>query len=115
MNILLTGGLGFIGSHTAVELLNNNHHVIIVDNLSNSNHQVLNNIKEIANFNDSGFHPEDNISFYHCDVGNKNILNNIFNNHDINTVIHFAAYKAVGESVSNPLKYYPTLFPRPNT
>ena len=97
--VLLTGGMGFIGSHTAVELLESGYKVIIVDNLSNSSLQVLDKIIEITN-------KEDMIEFYHCDVTDKEHLDAIFDENNIDSVIHFAAYKAVGESVSNPLKYY---------
>lgn len=98
MKILLTGGLGYIGSHTAVELLENGHDVVIVDNLSNSKIEVLDKIEKIA-----GKRP----SFYEIDVCDYEKLSNVFEeNSDIFGVIHFAGYKAVGESVSKPLMYY---------
>ncbi len=98
MKILLTGGLGYIGSHTAVELLENGHDVVIVDNLSNSKIEVLDKIEKIA-----GKRP----SFYEIDVCDYEKLSNVFEeNTDIFGVIHFAGYKAVGESVSKPLMYY---------
>lgn len=97
MNILVTGGTGYIGSHTVVELLNRNHNVIIVDNLSNSKYEVLNRIKKITN---------KDVTFYQIDVCNKEDLKEIFNNHKIDSVIHFAGLKAVGESTEIPLKYY---------
>lgn len=98
MKILLTGGLGYIGSHTAVELLGNGHDVVIVDNLSNSKIEVLEKIEKIA-----GKRP----SFYEIDVCDYEKLSNVFEeNSDIFGVIHFAGYKAVGESVSKPLMYY---------
>lgn len=96
--ILVTGGTGFIGSHTVVELQNAGFEVIIIDNLSNSNEDVLNGIEKIT-----GKRP----AFYKGDVCNTNDLATIFNEHkDIEAVIHFAAYKAVGESVEKPLMYY---------
>lgn len=95
-NILVTGGLGFIGSHTTVELIKNKYNVIIVDDLSNSNIRVLERIEKIT-----GIKPQ----FYKLNI-NDSALDNIFKTHEINAVIHFAAFKAVGESVSEPLKYY---------
>lgn len=95
MSILITGGLGFIGSHIVVEL--QKHHIIIIDNLVNSDIKCLDNIEKIT-----GKRP----SFYQCDITDYNALNNIFKQNTIDTVIHLAGYKAVGESVTNPLKYY---------
>lgn len=97
MKILVTGGTGFIGSHTVCELLDLDYEVVIIDNFSNSKPDVLNKIFEIT-----GKKP----IFYEGDVCDKNILNKIFNENDIDAVIHFAGYKAVGESVSKPLMYY---------
>lgn len=97
MNILVTGGTGFIGSHTVVELLNQNYKVIIIDNFSNSKPDVLDKIKEITN---------KDLIFYEGDVCNKELLHKIFKENDIDAVIHFAGYKAVGESVQKPLMYY---------
>ncbi len=97
MNILVTGGLGFIGSHTVVELIKNNHNTIIVDNLINSKIEVLDNLHQIT-----GTKP----TFYQIDVTDEKKLEEIFNNHEIHGVIHFAGLKAVGESVSKPLEYY---------
>ena len=97
MNILVTGGTGYIGSHTVVELLNKDHNVIIVDNLSNSKYEVLNRIKRITN---------KDVTFYQIDVCNKKDLKEVFKNHKIDSVIHFAGLKAVGESTEIPLKYY---------
>ncbi len=97
MNILVTGGLGFIGSHTAVELIKNNHTVIIADNLINSKIEVLDKLSNIT-----GMKP----TFYQIDVTDEVKVEEIFNNHKIDGVIHFAGLKAVGESVSNPLEYY---------
>jgi len=96
--ILVTGGLGFIGSHTVVELLNYNYEVVVIDNLSNSNIKVLDGIKAIT-----GKIPE----FYNLDLVNKKEVQSFFKKNDnISSVIHFAAYKAVGESVLDPIKYY---------
>ncbi|AGC77067.1 UDP-glucose 4-epimerase [Nonlabens dokdonensis] len=98
MKILVTGGLGYIGSHVVVELQNLDFDVIIVDNLSNASLNVLENITSIT-----GKQPE----FKKLDVRDKNALSAFFKNHnDIDGIIHFAAFKAVGESVSNPLMYY---------
>ena len=97
MKILITGGAGYIGSHTCVELLEANHDVVIVDNFSNSNPKVLDNIKTITG---------KDFKFYEGDVKEKNLLEKIFKENKIDAVIHFAAYKAVGESVAKPLMYY---------
>ena len=97
MKILVTGGTGFIGSHTVCELLDLDYEVVIIDNFSNSKPDVLNKIFEIT-----GKKP----IFYEGDVCDKNILNQIFKENDIDAVIHFAGFKAVGESVSKPLMYY---------
>jgi UDP-glucose 4-epimerase len=95
--ILVTGGLGFIGSHTVVELQNRGYEVVIIDNLSNTTLEVLHNIKAIT-----GIQPV----FVNIDLRNQKEVNTFFNEHAIDGVIHFAAYKAVGESVSKPLDYY---------
>lgn len=97
MNILVTGGLGFIGSHTVVELIENKHNVIIVDNLCNSKIEVIDNIKKIT-----GEKPK----FYQCDLLDKKNLSQIFDENPIDGVIHFAALKAVAESIEKPLDYY---------
>lgn len=97
MTILVTGGLGFIGSHTVVELIKNNHQVIIADNLVNSKIEVLGKLYQIT-----GIKP----IFYQIDVTDEAKLEPIFSNHDIDGVIHFAGLKAVGESVAKPLDYY---------
>ena len=98
MSILVTGGAGFIGSHTAVELLNKGYDVIIVDNLVNSKESVIDSIKKIT-----GKTPK----FYKVDLLDKEKVNKIFDeNKDIEAVIHFAALKAVGESVEKPILYY---------
>lgn len=97
MNILVTGGLGFIGSHTTIELIKNNHEVIIADNLINSKIEVLDKLSTIT-----GIKP----TFYQIDVTDEAKVQEIFVNHNIDGVIHFAGLKAVGESVSRPLEYY---------
>ena len=97
MSILLTGGAGYIGSHTAVELIKAGKEVVIADNLSNSSAIVLDRIAEIT-----GVKP----AFYQIDVCDKEALAKLFGENDIESVIHFAGYKAVGESVAEPLKYY---------
>ena len=96
--ILVTGGLGYIGSHTSVELIQQGHDIVIVDDLSNSSDDVLKGIKNIT-----GTAPE----FLQFDLRNKEKVFEIFDLHpDIEGIIHFAASKAVGESVSDPLSYY---------
>ncbi len=97
MSILVTGGAGYIGSHTVVELLNMGKDVVIVDNLSNSSILVLDRIKEIT-----GKRPE----FYQIDISNKELLRNVFEKEKIEAAIHFAGFKAVGESVKYPVMYY---------
>ena len=95
--ILVTGGLGFIGSHTCVQLLNNNYDVIVIDNLINSNITIKEKIIEIT---------QKNIIFYNYDLLDRNKLRQIFTDHLITGVIHFAGLKSVSESISNPLYYY---------
>lgn len=95
--ILVTGGLGFIGSHTVVELQNTGFEVIIIDNLSNTKISVLDKITEIT-----GLKPE----YHNIDLRVKEDVKLFFNNHKIDGIIHFAAFKAVGESMQNPLDYY---------
>ncbi len=98
MKILVTGGLGFIGSHTVVELQQKNYEVVIIDNLSNSSIDVLSGIEKIT-----GKTPE----FHNFDLREREKVNQFFKNHqDLSGIIHFAASKAVGESVENPLLYY---------
>ncbi len=98
MSILVTGGTGYIGSHTVVELLEAGEKVIVLDNLSNSRLSVVKRIKEITN---------KDFKFYEADILNKEALDEIFKeNPDIELVIHFAGLKAVGESVEKPLEYY---------
>ena len=95
--ILVTGGMGYIGSHTVVELLNLNYEVVVVDNLSNSSILVKDRIKKITN---------KDFKFYNVDVTDKESLKKVFEENKIDSIIHFAAFKAVGESVEKPLEYY---------
>ncbi len=97
MNILVTGGAGFIGSHTCVALLEAGHQVIVADNLSNSKAETIDKIKQITGYG---------VTFYRVDVTEEETVDNIFANHSIDGIIHFAGYKAVGESVEKPLAYY---------
>lgn len=97
MKVLVTGGCGYIGSHTAVELLQAGYEVVIIDNFVNSKAEVLDKIEQIT-----GKH----LSFYEGDARDINLLERIFNEHEIHAAIDFAAYKAVGESVEKPLMYY---------
>ncbi|ABK88123.1 MULTISPECIES: UDP-glucose 4-epimerase GalE [Bacillus cereus group] len=97
MAILITGGAGYIGSHTCVELLNNNYKIIVVDNLSNSSIESLNRVKEITG---------KQFEFYKENVLNREKMNEIFLENNIEAVIHFAGFKAVGESTTIPLAYY---------
>ena len=97
MKILVTGGAGYIGSHTSVELLEGGYEIVIVDNFSNSKPDVIDKIKQITN---------KDFSFYEGDVCNKEFMDKVFSKEKIDAVIHFAGYKAVGESVKLPLMYY---------
>ncbi|ATI50547.1 UDP-glucose 4-epimerase GalE [Bacillus cereus group sp. BfR-BA-01445] len=97
MAILITGGAGYIGSHTCIELLNNNYKIIVVDNLSNSSIESLNRVKEITG---------KQFEFYKESVLNREKMNEIFLRNNIEAVIHFAGFKAVGESTTIPLTYY---------
>ncbi|WP_163253914.1 UDP-glucose 4-epimerase GalE [Bacillus tropicus] len=97
MAILITGGAGYIGSHTCIELLNNNYKILVVDNLSNSSIESLNRVKEITG---------KQFEFYKEDVLNREKMNEIFLENNIEAVIHFAGFKAVGESTKIPLTYY---------
>ena len=97
MNILVTGGAGYIGSHTCVELLNADHEVIVVDNLSNSKEESVHRISGITG---------KAVTFYQEDLLDSEMVHEIFDTHDIDAVIHFAGFKAVGESVAKPLSYY---------
>lgn len=97
MNILVTGGAGYIGSHTIVELLNDGHDVVAVDNLVNSSREAVRRIEQITS---------KQVPFYDLDTRDTTALSDIFSKHTINAVIHFAGLKAVGESVEKPLDYY---------
>ncbi len=97
MKILVTGGCGYIGSHTCVELLEGGYEIVVVDNFSNSKPEVIDKIKEIT---------KKDFKFYEGNVCDKDLMNQIFNEEKIDAVIHFAGYKAVGESVKHPLMYY---------
>ena len=97
MAVLLTGGAGYIGSHTAVELLNSGKDLVIIDNFSNSNEKVLENIKKITG---------KDFKFYEIDYLDREKLEKVFEENKIDSVINFAGYKAVGESCKIPLEYY---------
>ena len=97
MKILLTGGTGYIGSHTAIDLIENGNDIVIVDNLSNSSKEVINRLNKIT---------KTKVPFYEVDIRNKSKLEEIFEQEKPDAVIHFAGLKAVGESVEQPLKYY---------
>lgn len=97
MAILVTGGTGYIGSHTCVELLNAGYEVVVVDNLSNSKPEVLNSIQAITGAS---------LEFYEADIRDEKKMNQIFKENAIDAVLHFAGLKAVGESVVKPLQYY---------
>ncbi|ENQ3078079.1 UDP-glucose 4-epimerase GalE [Bacillus multifaciens] len=97
MKILVTGGAGYIGTHTCVELLNAGYEIIVVDNFSNSKPEALKRVREITG---------KDFTFYQADILDKEMLDSIFNENQIDAVIHFAGLKAVGESVALPLWYY---------
>lgn len=97
MAILVTGGAGYIGSHTCVELLNEGYEVVVLDNLSNSSEKSLNRVEELTG---------KSVTFYKGDILDRDILNEIFEKEEIESCIHFAGLKAVGESVAKPWEYY---------
>jgi len=97
MSVLLTGGAGYIGSHTCIELIKAGYDVVIADDLSNSSPKVIDRLCSICGTD---------IPFYEADVADKEAMDEIFSEEDIDSVIHFAGFKAVGESVKKPLKYY---------
>ena len=97
MKILLTGGMSYIGSHTAVALMQNGHEVFLYDNLSNSSDQVVNQLKSIVG---------KDIPFIRGDIRDLKLLISAFEKHEIDAVIHLAGLKSVGESVFNPIPYY---------
>ena len=97
MAILITGGSGYIGSHTCVQMLASNHDIVVVDNLSNSSQESLNRVTQISGRT---------FPFIQADIRDINALRAIFKAHEITAVVHFAGLKAVGESVANPQLYY---------
>lgn len=97
MSVLVTGGAGYIGSHTAVALLEKGYEIVIIDDFSNSSPEVLNRIREITG---------KDFAFYEFDLRDSGKLEDVFRAHKIDSAIHFAGYKAVGQSVAQPLKYY---------
>jgi len=97
MKILVTGGAGYIGSHTLIELLEDGHHVVVLDNLINSNEESLQRVRKITG---------QEIDFYKVDLCDKSNVTKVFDEHHFDAVIHFAGLKAVGESVAKPLEYY---------
>ncbi len=97
MSILITGGCGYIGSHTCIELLESGHDIVVLDNFYNSDIEALNRVREIVG---------KDFPFYECDIRDREGLRRIFKAHSIDVVIHFAGLKAVGESVSKPLEYF---------
>ena len=97
MSILVTGGAGFIGSHTCVELLNAGYDVVVVDNLYNASKKALDRVEQITG---------KKVTFYEADILDRDALNAIFDKEQVESVIHFAGYKAVGESVRKPIEYY---------
>ena len=99
--VLVTGGAGFIGSHTVVQLLEGGYQVVVVDDLSNSSAVAVDRVKTIV-----GDEAAKNLTFYEANVLDRDAMNKIFDTHQIDRVIHFAGFKAVGESVSKPVEYY---------
>ena len=97
MKILVTGGAGYIGSHACVELLRSGYEIVVVDNLSNSSQVSLNRVKKISS---------KDFPFYDADLRNKSKIEKIFRDHQITSVMHFAGFKNVNESISEPIKYY---------
>lgn len=97
MNVLVSGGCGYIGSHTVIELIANGHDVVVVDNLSNSRQEALKRVEQITG---------KQILFYEIDCADKTALSRVFDENKIDAAIHFAGLKSVGESVSKPLAYY---------
>lgn len=97
MSILITGGTGFIGSHTVISLIESGYDIVIIDNLCNSSSKILSRLRTLTG---------KNIPFYKADIRDREVLRTIFINHNITTVMHFAGLKSVGESVTEPIKYY---------
>ncbi len=107
MKIFVTGGAGYIASHTCLELLEEGNKIVVLDNLSNSSIKSIKRISEIANKTLSiDVFDNADISFYKGDIRDSQILESIFRNHNIDAVMHFAGLKAVGESIQKPLEYY---------
>ena len=98
--VLVTGGAGYIGSHTCVELLQKGYRVVVVDNLSNSSEVALDRVRTITGAT------AESLMFYQADILDKEALEQVFSENNIDAIIHFAGYKAVGESVKKPLEYY---------
>lgn len=96
-NILITGGAGYIGSHTCVELLAAGYDLVVIDNFSNSKPDVLRRVEQISGRT---------LTFEEVDIRDRGALRDVFRHHAIDAVIHFAGLKAVGESVAQPLRYY---------
>lgn len=101
LTVLVTGGAGFIGSHTAVELLHGGYNVVIVDDLSNSNEKAVDRIRTIV-----GPDAAERLTFYRNNVLDRQAMERVFSENDVDVMIHFAGFKAVGESVQKPLEYY---------
>ena len=97
MRILVTGGAGYIGSHTCIELINAGYDIVVLDNLCNSSKESLKRVEKIVGRE---------IKFYEADIRDAKAMKHIFDNEEIDAVIHFAGLKAVGESVAKPLEYY---------
>ena len=97
MSVLVTGGAGYIGSHTAVELLNQGRDIVIIDDFSNSKPEVLENIRKITG---------KDFKFYQIDYSDRKSLETVFEENNIDSVINFAGFKAVGESTKKPIEYY---------
>ena len=97
MRILVTGGTGYIGSHTCIELLKNGYEVVIIDNLINSKESVVGKIEKLSG---------KSLKFYKCDILDEEGMDRVFSEQKIDAVIHFAGLKAVGESVAKPITYY---------
>ena len=100
--VLVTGGAGFIGSHTCVELLDQGYHVVVVDDLSNSSELALDRVRQITGLAAN----DDRLKFYEANILDRAALDRVFSENDVDAIIHFAGFKAVGESVQKPLEYY---------
>ena len=102
--VLVTGGAGFIGSHTCIELLNRGYSVVVVDDLSNSSEVALDRVRAITGTDEGA--ARDRLRFYEASILDREALERIFDENDVDVIIHFAGFKAVGESVQKPLEYY---------